>query len=196
MRGSALVEADVRLHRGRLEVRHLKTLGPLPVLWDRWQLASARSPRLGLAELLDGARNVPLLLDLKGRDPKVVSLLEEAVGDRIVAVCSRSWGLVDRLRDRPGLTRVYSAGTRHELARLLARPRAERLAGVSVHERLIDTDNAARIRTAARLVLAWPVNTASRAQELVSLGVDGLISDRPELIAGSVGASRGTAAAA
>ena len=36
-----LVEADVHLRRGRIEVRHLKTLGPLPVLWDRWRLAPA-----------------------------------------------------------------------------------------------------------------------------------------------------------
>jgi hypothetical protein len=33
--GLPLVEADVHLHRGRLEVRHRKTAGPLPALWDR-----------------------------------------------------------------------------------------------------------------------------------------------------------------
>ena len=49
---SALVEADVRLYRGRLEVRHLKTAGPLPVLWDRWQLVAPWRPRLQLYELL------------------------------------------------------------------------------------------------------------------------------------------------
>ena len=50
-----LIEADVHLYRGRLEVRHLKTLGPLPVLWDRWYLASPRTPRLELAGLLAAA---------------------------------------------------------------------------------------------------------------------------------------------
>ena len=40
-----VVECDVHAHRGRLEVRHLKTAGPLPFLWDRWELASARAPR-------------------------------------------------------------------------------------------------------------------------------------------------------
>ena len=32
---SRVIEADVHLYAGRLEVRHLKTLGPFPVLWDR-----------------------------------------------------------------------------------------------------------------------------------------------------------------
>jgi glycerophosphoryl diester phosphodiesterase len=50
-----LIEADVHLYRGRLEVRHLKTLGPLPVLWDRWYLAPAGGPRRALAAELAGA---------------------------------------------------------------------------------------------------------------------------------------------
>ena len=41
-----LVEADVHLFRGRLEVRHRKTLGPVPILWDRWELAPPWTPRL------------------------------------------------------------------------------------------------------------------------------------------------------
>ena len=33
--GIAVIEADLHLYAGRIEVRHLKTLGPVPVLWDR-----------------------------------------------------------------------------------------------------------------------------------------------------------------
>ena len=54
--GVALVEADVRLWRGRLEVRHLKTVGPLPILWDTWRLANPFAPRLELRDLLAAAR--------------------------------------------------------------------------------------------------------------------------------------------
>ena len=39
-RGITHVEADLHLFRGRLEVRHLKTVGPLPILWDQWTLAA------------------------------------------------------------------------------------------------------------------------------------------------------------
>ena len=50
-----LVEADLHLRRGRIEVRHLKTLGPLPLLWDRWRLAPGWRPRLELGALLAAA---------------------------------------------------------------------------------------------------------------------------------------------
>jgi hypothetical protein len=48
----AIVEADVHLFRGRLEIRHLKTLGPLPVFWDRWQIAPPWRPHLLLSDLV------------------------------------------------------------------------------------------------------------------------------------------------
>src|SRR5687768_4778981 len=70
--GVPLAEADVHLHRGRIEVRHLKTAGPIPVLWDRWQLASYRTPRLHLETLLSAAAEGPeLMLDLKGHDARL-----------------------------------------------------------------------------------------------------------------------------
>src|SRR4029079_6083948 len=50
--GVDVIECDVHHHRGRLEVRHLKTAGPLPFLWDRWELVSAAATRLGPAEML------------------------------------------------------------------------------------------------------------------------------------------------
>jgi hypothetical protein len=50
-----LVEADVHLFAGRLEVRHRKTVGPIPILWDRWELAPPWAPRMLLADLLSQA---------------------------------------------------------------------------------------------------------------------------------------------
>jgi len=84
-----LIEADVHLWRGRLEVRHLKTLGPLPVLWDRWYLAPLGTPRLDLATLLASAhRDTALMLDLKGRDPQLARRVAAQI-TRPVSVCSR-----------------------------------------------------------------------------------------------------------
>ena len=69
-----LVEADLHLRRGRVEVRHLKTLGPLPLLWDRWRLAPGWRPRLELPALLEAAApGTELMLDLKGHDPPPVA---------------------------------------------------------------------------------------------------------------------------
>src|SRR5262249_17310145 len=65
--GGDLIEADVWMYHGRLEVRHLKTIGPLPVLWDRWELARGWTPRMNLASLLAALDpGAELMLDLKG----------------------------------------------------------------------------------------------------------------------------------
>lgn len=177
--GVAFVEADVRLWRGRLEVRHLKTLGPLPILWDRWELASPFAPRLSLDRLLAtiGPRTEPLL-DLKGRNPRLARLvLAELDGRRPVTVCARSWRLLEAFSERPEIRVVYSVGTPRELRRLLERFQGGRIDGVSVHERLLDTATVRDLRGLADLVMSWPVNTLRRAQELAALGVEGMISD-------------------
>ena len=78
--GADLVEADVRLYRGRLEVRHLRAVGPLPIQWDRWQLAPSWRRRLRLAELIDAtAPETGLVLDLKGSRTEVAEKTLEFV---------------------------------------------------------------------------------------------------------------------
>ena len=78
--GLGVVEADLHLYAGRIEVRHLKTLGPLPVLWDRWTLASPWAPRLRLDRLLASVRpGTELMLDLKGRDRRLPALVAAAL---------------------------------------------------------------------------------------------------------------------
>jgi glycerophosphoryl diester phosphodiesterase len=72
---------------------------------------------------------------------------------------------------------VHSIGTPRELRRFLDRFAAERLEGVSVHERLLEPASVAALRTIAEVLMTWPVNRPGRAKELVHLGVDGLITD-------------------
>src|SRR5688500_16469217 len=97
--GADVIECDVHEYRGRLEVRHLKTAGPLPFLWDRWQLVSASAPRLGLDQLLEADRHgTTFLLDLKGRRAStarsVAKLLHRVVHEQAVLVCGRHWPTV------------------------------------------------------------------------------------------------------
>jgi hypothetical protein len=179
--GVALVEADLRLWRGRVEVRHLKTVGPLPLLWDRWTLASPFAPRLRLDRLLAAAApETHLLLDLKGRSMRLARLVLEALPpDRTVTVCARSPRLLEPFAGVPGVRVFRSVGSRRQLRRLLARLDAAALDGVSIHERLLDERVVLALRERVQTVLTWPVNTASRAAELARLGVHGLISDEP-----------------
>ena len=185
--GVALVEADVRLFRGRPEIRHLKSVGPLPLYWDRWAFASPFRRSLVLAELLAATRpETELMLDLKGRDPRLAAIvrteLEPYLPERRFAVCARSWELLEAFDDL-SVRRFASVGSRRQLRALLARYAQTGVDGVSIHERLLDARVVAELRPVAGLVLTWPVNAPARARELVGLGVDGLISDRAGLIA-------------
>jgi glycerophosphoryl diester phosphodiesterase len=182
--GVALVEADVRLWRGRLEVRHLKTLGPLPILWDRWRLANPFAPRLELAELLAAARGgTELLLDLKGRDRSLSErVLEQLPPGRQVTICARSRRLLEPFAGLEHVRLFQSVGSTRQLRTLLCRTDGLVLDGVSIHERLVDERVAGELLRYGATVLTWPVNTLARAQELARLGVHGLISDRPSAL--------------
>ena len=185
--GVDLVETDVWLHRGRLEVRHLKTAGPIPVLWDRWKLAPAWKPRLELAELLGAVRDeTTLLLDLKGRDPRLPDILLETLGrhggvERHV-VCSQTWAFLDTLRRAPGVSTIYSIGNRRQLQALW--PRLGRLEqpAVSIHQRLLDPPTIDAFKARSTSIITWPVNDDRCRDELVNWGVDGIISDDLDLL--------------
>lgn len=179
--GVELVEADVRLWRGRAEVRHLKTVGPLPLFWDRWTVASPFRRRLELRELLDAAApGTHLLLDLKGRDRRLSRLVLDALPPgRRVTVCARSPRLLEAFAGVPHVRRFRSIGSSRQLRRLLRRDAAG-VDGISIHERLLDGPVVAALRERVSTVITWPVNSAARAAELAALGVHGLISDDVE----------------
>jgi glycerophosphoryl diester phosphodiesterase len=195
--GVALVEADVHLHAGRLEVRHLKTLGPLPILWDRWTVVSARTPRLPLEALLAAAApGTELMLDVKGHDRRLCSRLAAALpGQRAGAgpwrltVCSQAWELLEPLAERlPDARIVHSIGSRRQLTALRRRFAGRRLKGVSIHRKLLDRSVVADLRARADIVMTWPVETPAEARALAAWGVDGVITQSFESIAPALGA--------
>lgn len=186
-----LIEADLHLFRGRIEVRHLKTVGPIPILWDRWTLASPWTPRLLLADLLRAtAPGTELMLDLKGRDPRLAKRLAAALdaagpGVRVTA-CSRNWRLLEALRGVSSVRLVHSVGSRRQLRSLRRRFAGSRLAGISIHRELLDADAVRDLRRRAEIVMTWPVETAAEARRLSSWGVDGLISKDFERVAAAI----------
>jgi glycerophosphoryl diester phosphodiesterase len=179
--GADLVELDVHLRRGRLEVRHLKRLGPLPLYWDRWELR--RDPRtpLRLEDVLEAAQpETALMLDLKGFDPRMAGAVSRALGgresSRRITVCGRDWRSIDAVGARTDARRIYSAGDRLQLARLLRRvTRRTPPDGASLHQRLLDRASVGRLRDTLALLMSWPVSTMGEAERLAGLGVDGLI---------------------
>jgi glycerophosphoryl diester phosphodiesterase len=179
------VEADVHLFRDVLEVRHTKTLGPIPVLWDRWELHGPRTARLTLETVLDAA-DCDLYVDLKGWNPRLGPAVVAAVRRRhpgALVVSSRCWSHLDALRSTPDVQLVPSAARPGQVARLLERFPAGSLDGVAVHERLLDDATAGRLLERVGIVYSWPVNDPATAQRLLGLGVTGLISDDVDLLA-------------
>lgn len=183
--GADVVELDVHVRAGRLEVRHAKRLGPLPVHWDGHRLAGPAAGRLVLADVLAAARpETRLLLDLKGIDPRLPRALERALVDvdpRRILLCSRTWPLVDRVRT-PGVGRLLSARSPAELRRLLRRLARRPADGVSVHAELLEPAAVRALAAAVPLVLTWAATSRERIAALAGLGVGGFIVDDLELI--------------
>ena len=190
--GQAFVEADVHLFHGRLEVRHLKSVGPLPVFWDRWALAAPWRPRLLLDELLAAsAPSTELMIDLKGRRRRLAELVAESLASvlqtRRLTISARSWPLLEPFAELP-VRRLHSVGSARQLRVLMRRFAGTRLDGVSVHSRLLDGPTVAELRRIAAVVMTWPVNDPRHAAHLLRLGVDGLISDSPQALSTASGA--------
>ena len=188
--GADIIECDVHAHRGRLEVRHLKTAGPLPFLWDRWELASASAPRLGLEELFEAdSRGTTFMLDLKGRRVStgraVAGLLHDRAPVRDVLVCGRYWPNVDAVADLDFVRPVLSARNRTELAALRRRLRAggpRTPHGVSVHASLLDESVVAELRQHVTVVMTWPIDDLAMLDRVLELGVNGVITNEPEVL--------------
>jgi hypothetical protein len=180
--GADLIEADVHLHRGRLEIRHTKTLGPLPWLWDRWYVVSARTPRLHLHEV---AAHLPperrVMLDLKGWQPwlghRVAAAMAAAAPGVPYTVCSRHWRMLDAFEGLPHVHLVHSVRSRRELGRVGRRLAAHPTWGIAVHRDLLGSVHLEALRSSVDALLTWPVNTESARAEALALGATGIISD-------------------
>lgn len=177
--GADLVEADVHAYRGRLEVRHRKTLGPW-WLWDRGELVRRRDVRLlEVRELLTSAGDeARLMLDLKGVHPRLAVRLATVLADlpdTRVTVCTQHWWMLSAFRDLPHVRLVLSAGSRRGLRRLRARLRRQSPYGVCVHRRLLTPDIVTELRLGTQVVFTWPVDTEHDLRDARRLAVDGLI---------------------
>jgi glycerophosphoryl diester phosphodiesterase len=161
----------------------------LPFLWDTWELAPASSPRLGLAELLAAdQRDCTFMLDLKGRSAAtarlVAALLGEVSHERPLMVCGRHWPSVDALTELPFVRPVLSARNQVELRRLRRRLAGTgKTYGVSVHRSLLDEVVVQELHQNADIVMTWPVNDIRTLDAMLDVGVTGITSDEPDVLA-------------
>jgi len=185
--GADLIETDVWRFRKRLEIRHLKTMGPVPLLWDRWELHPGWHPRLQLADLI---QHVPvdrrLFLDLKGEDQQlgteIVRTVQDLQPERQIIVCGRTWGQLDRIVDHPGVAVFYSVGSDEELATIWGRLKRMRHPAVSINCRYLTPELMRRFRDFGATIVSWPINSIDSARKFHEMGVDGFTSDNLVLI--------------
>lgn len=187
--GVDVIECDIHHYRGRLEVRHLKTAGPLPFLWDKGELVSGSAPRLGLHELLEADEHgTVFMLDLKGpwtwTGRAVARLLHEGGHHRPVLACGRWWPSIDAMSHLPYVLPVLSARNRFEMSLLLKRlARGPRPYGLSVHRSLLDRQRVAELHRHVDVVMTWAVNDLDTLDEVLDIGVTGVISDEQHVLA-------------
>ena len=185
--GVHYVEADVWLFRDRLELRHEKTAGRVPLLWDRWSLAPGWGPRLELGSLIRAASpRTGLLLDLKGWDrqlpDRVLAAVEEHGPGRPFAVTAQTWSFLERFLDHELATVFLAVGNRRQLRML---PEALHRVGrqaVTINARLLDRTTVLALKRMASLVVPWGVTSALQLDQLVSWGVDGINADELTLL--------------
>lgn len=190
--GVDVLEADVRVRGPHLEVRHSKHLRPLPWLWDSGpdglEWTHTRVPQLKLDALLEAMEvgHPTLMLDLKGPGrvgAKVADVVHAREPQTPILVCSRWWPGLKAFDDRPWARQLLTARNRVELARLRRRVRGPRKPhGVSLHPSLLTAEVVAELRGAVELVMTWRVNDHEMLRRVVDLGVNGVISDSPEVL--------------
>jgi glycerophosphoryl diester phosphodiesterase len=185
--GADVIEADVHLSGGQLEVRHEKSLGPLPWRWEKWQLTPRDPEQLMLQHLLDALPpRTTVMLDLKGVGRvgvETVRHLHARSPEHPVLVCARWWPSVAPFRGVGWAQVLLSARGRTELARLRRLLRTGAAPdGVSLHLSLLTPELVAEIKEQVPLVLTWPVDDPASLAAAERVGVDGVITKDLEIV--------------
>lgn len=184
--GADLLETDIWLHKGRLEIRHKHRLGSLPILWEKWSIA-LDFRRYTLRDLLhDVPDTTVLFLDFKGWDmdlgPAVLNELNATAPDRVVATCGRNYPQLQTIADNPNILTFYSVGTEAEwpvaqpLIEASSHPALSLIASMATPER-IDWMN-----SIGGTVVCWDVKSIEQMEYLRNLGVDGFTTDNTGLL--------------
>ncbi len=186
--GADMLETDVWPRLGKLEIRHLKTIGPLPIYWEKWYIDSIGGRQMQLHDLVKALPfQSRLFLDLKGQHPhlgkRVVRAIAEIQEDREIILCGRTWRQLDPVGRLPNVHVFYSVGDERELSRVWPKLRGQAHPAVSIHHRLLTEETIARLHDIGTTIIAWTVNDPAVARTLFEFGVDGFTSDNREMLA-------------
>lgn len=185
--GADLLETDIWLHKGRLELRHKQTLGPIPILWERWSIEPGWKPRYLLRDLLqDVPDDVMIFLDFKGEEkglgPAVLRELQQTAPERVVATCGRNYAQLQVIDEAPNIITFYSVGEEKEWPIAKDLVRQSTTPALSIKAALATQERIDWITALGGLVVCWGVESAAEMNRLHHMGVDGFTTDSDNLI--------------
>ena len=185
--GADLAELDVWLRRGRVEVRHAKTVGPLPLLRERWRLSPGWGPRLGLDAVIEAAGpDLQLMVDLKSEtlalSEAVVAAFDRRLPGALYAVTTREWWLLEPFEGREHVCLIPSAAWPHELAELMPHL-GDRFHALSMHITLVEPALMSELAGRGVSTCVWPVNATADLERVLGAGATGVNSDNLDLLA-------------
>jgi glycerophosphoryl diester phosphodiesterase len=177
--GVDAIEIDVRSTGGELFASHDAPVPFLedlvfrgPSLRDAWQVAQLRDT---------------VLLHLKESSPRFLARVRDFLASRplrrVIVQTDNRDALRTVRRMIPRVQRLLLVLKAQDLERL--RGDTELLgiiSGVSVEESLLSAPAQAWLQRRGLLTFAWPVNDERRMNELVARGIDGLITDRLDVM--------------
>ena len=204
------IEADVWYQDGRVAVRHERKLTPLPLLFDqkhkghaghgpgpyglslvRWYI-KLQFRSLYLEEVLALARGRRrLVLDVKWNPSGRQSAFARALAQTVrlagmadnVTFCGQNWSVLDRLRAIDlGLSVRYSIGVQRQLAAFGQVPQDESLRGVCLKRDLLSPERIDIFKRRGLDIWTWTVDDLEQAHELLAMGIDGIISNRLDVL--------------
>lgn len=185
------LEADLWVRNGFLVAHHDRPLGPIPLMVNQSGLSFAPRSPLRLEELVSGVfRHSDLVLDIRSwfRDPVPDTARELlTIDDRSrLSITCESWSLADRLRAWiPDLMISYSLRSERQFREYVAGRIDGSIDGTAVtvrHTLLQSEVEVAALRSQAERISVWTVNDADRAIELVSWGIDEIVSDNLQVL--------------
>lgn len=186
--GVDYAEADVWLYRKRLEVRHDKTAGPLPFLWERWSLRPGWNKRLVLSEVIRAASGRgKLYLDLKGDEERLPATLTselKLIGVKDAAFSSPVWWYLDRLApDFPESQLFYTLSNLERLAQFRPRLAKREISAVAINSEIVTEDVIEELRDAGvQDITTWGIEDREAAQAVLASGVNGITSKNLDLL--------------
>lgn len=187
--GVDMVEVDVHLFWSRLEVRHSKSFGPLPLLFDRGEPWRWKPPLPELAEVVASVGPADVLhIDLKGWRPRLSHrVAATATRQEQYVVSARCWWLLRPFARLEHVQPVHSIGAPWQLRWFHRRFHRRSVDAVGINAAMATASTVAALRERAGTVYSWNVTSVEQALALHSIGVDVVIVDSLEIAAAVLG---------